>query len=339
MEAPTIYPEARQANALVRAPLRLNHQEARIFALALGCIHQHQTELPPIVIPISAAITGKRSGTSYELVNEACETLRAKGVHIETFPGTAKQTNTHYSIIDHLRLDRATGMITGLFASGIKPFLIQLVEQYTRVEIESLLTLKSAHAHRLYWLLSSWDDIGWWEVSVDALRQKLFGSEQGAEVESYPEYFDFRRYVLDPAVKELQKLDWQITYEPIKQGKKVEKVRFTVPARHHATKERRSSKKLTRGSKPRQNSLLSPTDPAVPKDRLTTRMEKLQLTSAQILELKKHVTTSQLLEKVMKGTHPLLRDFEAGNKVFDNLGATAMTLLKTLVPAYYAATK
>ncbi|QNP54226.1 replication initiation protein (plasmid) [Hymenobacter qilianensis] len=57
-----LYPRAYQANALVRAPLKLTHVEARIFALALGCIHQDQTELPGISIPLSRVMTQKKGG-------------------------------------------------------------------------------------------------------------------------------------------------------------------------------------------------------------------------------------------------------------------------------------
>lgn len=37
----------------------------------------------------------------------------------------------------------------------------------------------------------------------------------------------------------------------------------------------------------------------------------------------------------MKATHPLLRDYEAGNKVFENIGASAVKLLKTEFPLLY----
>ncbi|WP_165768315.1 replication initiation protein [Hymenobacter amundsenii] len=61
MPAP-LYPRAYQANALVRAPLKLTHVEARIFALALGCIHQGQTELLGIIMQLVAG-AARAAGT------------------------------------------------------------------------------------------------------------------------------------------------------------------------------------------------------------------------------------------------------------------------------------
>jgi plasmid replication initiation protein len=153
---PVDYPRAYQANALVRAPLKLSNVEARLFALALGCIHQGQTELPGISIPISKVLRQKKGGSVYETIREACKGLMTKIVSIEA-KNKSKNRFTAYSIISFMDINEGTGLITGNFAPEIKPFLLQLAEHYTHVEIEILLLLRSAHAHRLFWLLKSWE--------------------------------------------------------------------------------------------------------------------------------------------------------------------------------------
>jgi hypothetical protein len=84
----SLHPLAYQANALVRAPLRLTNVEARIFTLALGCIHQGQTELPAIVIPLGRVLTQKKGGSVYETIREACKALVSKVVTIDATFGT-----------------------------------------------------------------------------------------------------------------------------------------------------------------------------------------------------------------------------------------------------------
>ena len=88
---PTLYSRAYQANALVRAPLKLSHVEARIFALALSCIHQDQTELPGISIPLNRVLTQKKGGSVYETIRDACKTLMSKVVSIESQTGNKKR--------------------------------------------------------------------------------------------------------------------------------------------------------------------------------------------------------------------------------------------------------
>ncbi|UOG77551.1 replication initiation protein (plasmid) [Hymenobacter tibetensis] len=340
---PVHYPRAYQANALVRAPLKLTHVEARIFALALGCIHQDQTELPGISIPLSRVITQKKGGSVYETIRDACRSLMSKVVSIESQTGNKKRF-TAYSIISYIDLNEGTGYLTGNFAPEIKPFLLQLAEQYTHVEIETLLTLKSAHAHRLYWLLKSWDDVGLWEVEFDALRKQVLGDDNDV---TYTLFYDFKRYVLEPALRELDSLGWAVTYEPVKDGKKVKGVRFSIPKPLNRLKSEDSPApaaptKTTGRSRPaeKQMSLSLQTELPTLQQRLTTRLQKLKMTEAQIEHVLSFMGDDEAkIARLMKVSHPLLRDFEAGNKVFDNLGGVTTNLLKTEFPGLYPTLK
>ena len=340
-----LHPRAYQANVLVRAPLKLTNVEARIFALALGCIHQGQTELPSIVIPLDRVMTKKKGGSIYETVRDACKGLMTKVVSLET-QARGKNRFTAYSIISFLDLNEGTGLLTGNFAPEIKPFLLQLAEHYTHVEIETLLTLRSAHAHRLYWLLKSWDDVGNWEVGFDSLRRQMLGEKN--EV-TYLLFYDFKRYVLEPALQELHELGWMVSYKPLKGGKKVVAVRFHIPAP--------SSKEpgplilpLSVGSvktaaakaadAEQQMTLALPTDATTLQQRLVTRLLKLKLTKAQTQHVLDYLADDEArMGRLMKVTHPLLRDFETGNKAFDNLGGATINLLKTEFPGLYPTAK
>ena len=337
--AVTLYPRAYQANALVRAPLKLTHTEARLFALALGCIHQGQTELPGIVIPLNRVLTQKKGGSVYETVREACKGLMSKVVSIESQKGSKKRF-TAYSIISYIDINEGTGLVTGNFAPEIKPFLLQLAEHYTHVEIETLLTLRSSHAHRLYWLLKSWDDVGQWNISFEELRRQVLGHDNDV---TYLLFYDFKRYVLEPALRELHGLGWSITYKLTKEGKKVQTLHFAIPRSQAASAA--SGEPLPQPLPPgaaadRQMSLaLAPELPTL-HQRIVTRLQKLRLTPAQIKHVLEFVGDDEgRIGKLMKLTHPLLRDFEAGNKTFDNLGGTTVNLLKTEFAGLFVGTR
>ncbi|RFP63628.1 hypothetical protein D0N36_18245 [Hymenobacter lapidiphilus] len=69
---------------------------------------------------------------------------------------------------------------------------------------------------------------------------------------------------------------------------------------------------------------------------MVTRLQKLRMTDAQIRHVLDFVADDEaLIARLMKVSHPLLRDFEAGNKTFDNLGGAAINLLKTEFPRLY----
>jgi hypothetical protein len=341
------YPRAYQANALVRAPLKLSNVEARLFALALGCIHQGQTELPGISIPMSKVIRQKKGGSVYETIREACKGLMSKIVSIEA-KNKSKNRFTAYSIISFMDINEGTGLITGNFAPEIKPFLLQLAEHYTYVEIEMLLLLRSAHAHRLFWLLKSWDDVGAWEVDFEVLRKQMLGDDNE---KTYTIFHDFKRYVLEPSLREIHALGWLVSYAVLKEGKKVRAIRFSIPETNHEalSSDSPSSPLAIKGEREARNNQpmpdkqmtlnLSADSPTV-QQRVVTRLQKLKLTPAQIQHVLQYLGDEESkLAKLMKVTHPLLRDFEAGNKVFENLGGATINQLKTEFPGLYQTLK
>lgn len=342
---PVDYPRAYQANALVRAPLKLSNVEARLFALALGCIHQGQTELPGISIPISKVLTQKKGGSVYESIRDACKGLMTKIVSIET-KSKSKNRFTAYSIISFIDINEGTGLITGNFAPEIKPFLLQLAEHYTHVEIETLLLLRSAHAHRLFWLLKSWDDVGSWEVEFEVLRKQILGDDNE---KTYTIFHDFKRYVLEPSLKEIHALGWLVSYVALKEGKKVRAIRFAIPEANHKAPLLDASLPtlVVKGEShtgqlgpDKQMVLNLASDLPTVQQRVATRLQKLKLTAAQIQHILQYLGDEEpKLAKLMKVTHPLLRDFEAGNKVFENLGGATINQLKTQFPGLYQTLK
>jgi len=349
------YPRAYQANALVRAPLKLSHLEARIFALALGCIHQGQTELPGIVIPLNRVLTQKKGGKVYETIRDACKGLMSKVVSIEV-QKKGKNRFRGYSIISYIDINEGKGLITGNFAPEIKPFLLQLAEHYTHVEIETLLTLRSAHTHRLFWLLKSWDDVGSWEVTFDMLRKQVLGDDNDV---TYLLFYDFKRYVLEPSIQELHELGWLVSYEALKEGKKVQRVLFSIPKLKSGDAKlsaKASSKLLALPALPpetaampkkqladkadKQLSLSLSAEAPTLHQRITTRLQKLKLTPTQLQHVLSFLRDDEVqLAKLMKVTHPVLRDYETGSRNFDNLGGATINLLKTEFPGLYTSLK
>lgn len=215
------------SNVLVRSKLSFNNVEARIFGLALTCIHASDLELPPISIDVRDVITSEKGGSVYASIKAAMDSLQKKTAAVETIRGK-RSTYTTYSLLDTLKYDTGTALITGKFAAAIAPFLVQLKSQFTRVEIETLLLLKSAHSHRLYWILKSYQSLGKCAIKVDKLRGMMLG--EGNE-DKYTAWYEFKRNVLEPAIKELHDLEpaWLVSYAEKKRGKFIDEITFTIP--------------------------------------------------------------------------------------------------------------
>lgn len=336
---PSLYPQARQANILVRSPLKLNHIEARIIALALGCIHSKSLELPQIRIPMKRIIPKAKSGPVYEQIDAACKTLMGKVVSISRTSSRGKMNIKNYGIISFMEIDEGTGYVTGNFAPEIKPFLLELASEYTTVEIETILTLKSAHAHRLYWVLTSWDDVGSWEVEIEKLREQMIGTEDTA----YAIFYDFKRYVLEPAIKELHDIGWTIGWEPLKAGRKVSRIRFTIPRHVIAVNgQEPASIDITPQSRQKQKPSdqlplgISAEMPTL-HQRVIARLQKLQVSDSQIRTVLEHLGDDEArFTKLLKSTHHLLVSHETKSKVFDNIGGTTVNHLKTEFAGLFA---
>jgi plasmid replication initiation protein len=85
--------------------------------------------------------------------------------------------------------------------------------------LESLLTLKSAHSQRLFWILGSYHNQTWQEpISFEQLREWLFGENSDV----YPLWNDFNCYVLKPALLEFQAIGWTVDVTVEKRGRRID---------------------------------------------------------------------------------------------------------------------
>jgi plasmid replication initiation protein len=164
---------------------------------------------------------------------------------------------------------------------------------------------------------------------VNRLRELTI--EQG----SYPQYSDYRRYVLKPAVEELNSLNLDVKYIEHKQGRAVNAVEFHIKTRkHHKTQQLKLS--LTE-SAPDENPSKLVSDLTPLQEKVRTRLGKLKLTESQVRKVLQVVTAEAELTKLLKETYPILRDFETKVKPGENVAAATMALLKSTFPAIWAA--
>lgn len=160
------------------------------------------------------------SGTYIRYVKDIIENIMTHTIQIPLADGSLYMT--HW--IQSCRIRPTDGSFMVQFDQHLSPLLFQLKSYYTQYSLEYILPLRSKYGSRLYELLKSYMNLGSKHtISIDELKQRL-----GIEGK-YPAYADFRLYVIEPALDEINNMtDIAVWHKPIKQGRKVTKIEFTV---------------------------------------------------------------------------------------------------------------
>lgn len=227
-----------QHNILVRHPMCMGRLEAKIFIYALSLIKQGangHTELPPIEIPVSEILADNDSQMAYLALNKACKDLYNKSL-VLLKPNQKGFSETR--IVSSLSHINGTNQIKGTFAPDIAPYLLQLTKNgnFTSAEIETLLTFKNTNSQRLYWILKSWSGLKTSkpfvvrDETLDDLKALILSNK-----EIYPVYAELKRNVLDGIALDFQKVGYGATWVPLKTGKKITGIRFSIPKQAEKT--------------------------------------------------------------------------------------------------------
>lgn len=119
-----------------------------------------------------------------------------------------------------------SGIIRLRFNEYLKPYLLQLKEKYTEYQLIYTLHFKSKYSIRLYELICSVHFHDLYEYKRTFALDKL---KKHLDCEKYTDYRDFRRDVLEKAIKEINRYsDKTVTYEPITVGRKVVEIELTI---------------------------------------------------------------------------------------------------------------
>jgi plasmid replication initiation protein len=118
------------------------------------------------------------------------------------------------------------GYVELCFSDKIRPHITDLRSDFTLVDLNAVRGMTSVHSIRIYELLRQYRGTGWLSISLVDLRV-LFQLEN-----KYTEYFDFKRKVIDKAVKEInQRTNLQVAYEVKRTGRKVTDITFRFTER------------------------------------------------------------------------------------------------------------
>lgn len=159
-------------------------------------------------------------GDSYTELKETLLGLKQKSWWMETAPGIESTV----SWFNKVRTNKREGKVTIRFDDDMMPYLLKLAEQgafYTSYNLQYILPMSSQYSPRLYEILKSYQKNNReWFFEIDELKRLL-------DCQNYGRWPDFRRYALEPAIKEINEYtDLNVAYDTEKQGRKVVRVIF-----------------------------------------------------------------------------------------------------------------
>ena len=106
---------------------------------------------------------------------------------------------------------------------------------YFKYALENVINLTRKASYLLYLHILTNRYRSEWEIKLEELRDKVLDCKERS---SYQAFKEFKRAVLDPAVKEVnQKTDCHFEYQAIKRGRKVAKIKFIYHSIGHQIEE------------------------------------------------------------------------------------------------------
>lgn len=162
-----------------------------------------------------------KNGNNYINIKKNLKSLRDKSFWLIDEKGNEVLVGW----LSKARINKGSGKITVRLDDDIQKYVIGLFDNYTQYELLSTLPMKSNYSFRIYELLKSYAFTKHHTFDIDELKTMLSAT-------NYVNFKDFRKYVLEVATKEINLYtDIEISWQPIKNGKKVVQVYFNIKQR------------------------------------------------------------------------------------------------------------
>lgn len=215
------------SNALVNAAQALNLSEKRVMCAAVAKLDSMRPDggFRDGIVKLSAGEYAEAFGvdqdTAYDQLKAAADNLFQRYIRIteETKKGPKE---IKFRWVSRAEYHPGEGTVAMRFTQDVAPHLVNLQRQFTSYKLSQASALRSLYSWRLLELLTQFESTGWRQIALDDLQHAMDVPE------SYKKNFkDLRRWVVEPAVKELTEKDgWLIEWETVKAGRKVAALKF-----------------------------------------------------------------------------------------------------------------
>ena len=237
-----------KANAVVEASYHLTIYEQRILLACIAQINSKgslsiEDEFEISVKDIVAMSDLKNIDEAYTLLEKAADKFKTRTVFIgDTNPEKSEDERTSINWTSKVTYKKKLGKVILRFGYDIIPYLSEISGRYTKYELHNVTRFKSSYSIRLYEMFKQWNESGKRKIEITELKKQLQVEE------NYPAMCDFKKRVIDVAIKEINDYSDIYVNKPtqIKAGRVITHLCFTF-------KEKPKSSKVTHINKPKAN--------------------------------------------------------------------------------------
>ena len=224
-------------NALINASYNLDLVEQRLILLAIVEARESGKGInanDPLTVHAESYINqfGVHRNTAYQALKDACDSLFARQFSYQSLSEKGNVINHKSRWVSEVAYIDNEAVVRLIFAPAIVPLITRLEEQFTKYEIQQISNLTSAYAVRLYEILIAWRSTGKTPlITIYDFRQKI-----GVLETEYKRMYDFKKYVLDIALKQVNEhTDINVKVEQHKTGRSITGFSFSFKQKKSAT--------------------------------------------------------------------------------------------------------
>ena len=225
-----------KANDLVKAHYKMTVVEHRLFNLALSKIRANNITLEnnlPIIISAHeySDLFSETIDAGYKALRSAVDTLFERQFTLEREISDTKKHVRTYRFIQMKGYLEGEARIEIQFANDVLPFVSELANKFTQIDLQHTVDLSSQYANRLYELLKEVQNYREQKIflELEDLRSR-FGIEN-----KYKTMSNLKDNVLDLAVNQINNSKvcdiYDLQYSNKKSGKKIIGFEFTYKIR------------------------------------------------------------------------------------------------------------
>ena len=215
-------------NALIDASFNLSLVEQRLMLIAIVEAREIQDLTPDTPIEIKASSYREQYNTdsseAYKQLSEATKQLfNRQFSYIDKYKGDDAITVSRW--LNEATYINNKGTVVIYLNRNVISMISRLEANFTKYLLEQVSDFKSQYSIRLYELLIKYKDVGnSKKYTIEEIRSLL-----GIGVNEYKVLADFKKRVLDLAVKEINdKTDTTIKYEQFKEGRTISHILFKI---------------------------------------------------------------------------------------------------------------
>ena len=205
---------------LITARYKLSTVEQKLVLSIISLIRTTDSDFMNYQIPISQ-FGFLADNNNHQRLKKYCKDIMSKPLEVATEDGWML-----FNWFSHIRYRKE--MIECSVSPELKPYLLELKENFKSYDLKYILEMQSEYSIRIYEMLKKSEKMGFLEMDLEELQDLL------QVPESFKVYADFKRKVLQPTSIEIAKYtDIYFEFKEIKSGRKVVKIKFIIKKNIH----------------------------------------------------------------------------------------------------------